>query len=119
MKWVILLFMVIIVGVGFLQHSIHEESIKETTIELYEENDLGSIKIDGINLPLSFTFLAQKVVAEVFYTDEDGHDRSVEIIVTPIESLPIVSIFTGSNYQINFALGINNLLKGLSGQFAP
>ena len=84
---------------GFVQHTHNEQSIKETTKELLEENGYGSIGVEGINLPISYTFLSQKVVNEVFIKSK-GKNKSIDVTVTPIESFPIVSILVPPSYQI-------------------
>ena len=94
----------------------NEQSIKETTKELLEENGFGSIGIEGINLPISYTFLSQKVVSEVFIKS-NGKSNSIDVTVTPIESFPIVSILVPPSYQIEIdplnQLNIGELLKYL------
>ena len=99
MKWVFLIFIGVVCYGGFVQHTHNEQSIKETTKELLEENGYGSIGVEGINLPISYTFLSQKVVSEVFIKSK-GKNKSIDVTVTPIESFPIVSILVPPSYQI-------------------
>jgi len=99
MKWVLLIFIGVMCYGGFVQHTHNEQSIKETTKELLEENGYGSIGVEGINLPISYTFLSQKVVSEVFIKSK-GKNKSIDVTVTPIESFPIVSILVPPSYQI-------------------
>lgn len=107
MKWVILILIGVLCWGGFVQHTHNEESIKETTKELLVESGYyGSVGIDGINLPISYTFLSQKVVSEVFVT-KNGEHNSIKVTVTPIESFPLVSIFVPPSYQIEIDPTLN------------
>ena len=99
MKWVFLIFVGVMCYGGFVQHTHNEQRIKETTKELLEEMGYGSIGVEGINLPISYTFLSQKVVSEVFIKS-NGKSNSIDVTVSPIESFPIVSIFVPPSYQI-------------------
>ena len=112
MKWVILILIGVLCWGGFVQHTHNEESIKETTKELLVESGYGSVGINGINLPISYTFLSQKVVSEVFVT-KNGEHNSIKVTVTPIESFPLVSIFVPPSYQIGIdpTLNISEFLK--------
>ena len=100
MRWVFLILIGVMCYGGFVQHTYNEQSIKEGTKELLEDNGYGRVGVEGINLPLSYTFLAQKTVSEVFITNGGKHS-SIDVIVTPIESFPIVSIFNPPSYQIS------------------
>ena len=59
------------------------------------------IKISGINLPLTFTFLSTKVDSEVF-VQKGKRVGSFVVNVTPIGGYPILSIFDTVTYQIYF-----------------
>ena len=100
MKWGFLLLFGVMCWGGFFQHPYNEEIIKETTKELLEENGCSSVGIDGINLPISYTFLSKKVDSDVFFTTDDDY-RSVIVTVTPIESFPIISIFISPAFTIS------------------
>ena len=116
MKWVLLIFIGVMCYGGFVQHTHNEQSIKETTKELLEENGYGSIGVNGINLPISYTFLSEKVISEVFIT-KNGEHKSIDVVVTPIESFPIISIFSPPSYQISIdplnSLSLGDLMKRL------
>ena len=116
MKWVFLIFVGVMCYGGFVQHTHNEQRIKETTKELLEENGYGSIGVEGINLPISYTFLSQKVVSEVFIKS-NGKSNSIDVTVSPIESFPIVSIFVPPSYQIEIdplnQINIDKFLKYL------
>jgi hypothetical protein len=116
MKWVLLIFIGVMCYGGFVQHTHNEQSIKETTKELLEESGYGSIGVNGINLPISYTFLSEKVISEVFIT-KNGEHKSIDVVVTPIESFPIISIFSPPSYQISIdplnSLSLGDLMKRL------
>ena len=99
MKWAVLLVVVVWGYIGVVQHTNNEESIKQTTKELLDEIGYGSFRIEGINLPLSYTLLSQKVVSEVF-VEKNGENTIVKITVTPIESYPLVSVITPPSYYV-------------------
>jgi hypothetical protein len=101
MKRVLSIFLVIICVQGIWMHFINKESIKETAKALFEKSFSGSIEVAAINLPLSYTFLAQEVVCEVFYTRRKGKLEGIKLIVTPAESLPILSAF-GLGYTLKY-----------------
>jgi hypothetical protein len=105
MKWIFLILIVGICWIGYVQHTHNQQSIKETTKELLEENGYSKVVIEGINLPISYTFFSQKVVSEVFIKNING--GSIEVTVTPIEGYPIVSIFVPPLYQIEFDPYVN------------
>lgn len=112
MRWIFLILIGVLCWGGFVQHTHNEESIKETTKSLLEENGYGSVGIEGINLPISYTFLSQKVVSEVFLT-KNGEQTSLNVTVTPIESFPLVSVFVPPSYQVEVdpSLNIGEFLK--------
>jgi hypothetical protein len=101
MKRVLSILIVIICVQGAWMHFINKESIKETAKGLFEKSFSGIIEIDAINLPLSYTFLAQEEVCEVFYTRRKGKLESIKLIVSPVESLPILSAF-GLDYTLRY-----------------
>ena len=101
MKRVLSIFLVIICVQGIWMHFINKESIKETAKALFEKSFSGSIEVAAINLPLSYTFLAQEVVCEVFYTRRKGKLEGIKLIVTPAENLPILSAF-GLGYTLKY-----------------
>jgi hypothetical protein len=101
MKRVLSIFLVIICVQGTWMHFINKESIKETAKALFKKSFSGSIEVAAINLPLSYTFLAQEVVCEVFYTRRKGKLEGIKLIVTPAESLPILSAF-GLGYTLKY-----------------
>ena len=67
MKFTILIIIIFISYVGYQQHQHNEQTVKDSILEMFKNNGYTKIKIDGINLPLSFTFLGQKVETEVFF----------------------------------------------------
>ena len=101
MRRILSIFLVIICVQGIWMHFINKESIKETAKALFEKSFSGSIEVAAINLPLSYTFLAQEVVCEVFYTRRKGKLEGIKLIVTPAESLPILSAF-GLGYTLKY-----------------
>ena len=92
MKWVFLIFVGVMCWGGFVQHTHNEEGVKEGVEELFKENGYSNIIVEGVNLPISYTFLSEKVVSEVF-TKRDGRSQKIDVTITPIEGFPIVSIF--------------------------
>ena len=52
----------------------------------------SSVGISGINLPMSYTFLAQEVEVKVFMTVNGEYDTAT-VTVTPVEGVPLVSVF--------------------------
>ena len=114
MKRVISIFLVVICVQGIWMHFINKESIKETAKGLFEKSFSGSIEVDAINLPLSYTFLAQESVCEVFYTRRKSKLESIKLIVTPAESLPILSAF-GLGYTLKYdPSGVGAIEKRIS-----
>ena len=101
MRQILSIFLVVIRGQGVWTHFINKESIKETAKGLFEKSFSGGVEVDAINLPLSYTFLAQEVLCEVFYTRRKGKLESIKLIVTPAESLPILSAF-GIGYTLKY-----------------
>ena len=94
--------MVIICVQGVWMHFMNKESIKETAKGLFEKSFSGNIEVDAINLPLSYTFLAQEVVCEVFYKrGKEKKLESIKLIITPAENLPILSAF-GLGYTLRY-----------------
>ena len=101
MKWILLLLISVMGYVGFVQHTQNEQSITETTQELLLDMGYGNVGIDGINLPISYTFLSEKVVSKIFFK-KNGNSQSIDVTVTPMGSFPIISIFRPPSYQVEF-----------------
>ena len=97
MKFTILIIIIFISYVGYQQHQHNEQTVKDSILEMFKNNGYTKIKIDGINLPLSFTFLGQKVETEVFFS-KDSRNGNVKVDLTPIETYPIISIFGGGKF---------------------
>ena len=101
MRQILSILLIVICMQGIWMHFINKESIKETAKGLFEKSFSGGVEVDAINLPLSYTFLAQEVVCEVFYTRRKGKLESIKLIVTPAENLPILSAF-GIGYTLRY-----------------
>tara|TARA_Y100000022_G_scaffold62210_1_gene53367 strand:- start:1562 stop:1903 length:342 start_codon:yes stop_codon:yes gene_type:complete len=97
MRFIILILIIFIGYVGYQQHQHNEQTVKESVLEMFEKNGYQNIKIDGINLPLTFTFLGQKVETDVFFS-KDSRNGNVKVDLTPIETYPIMSIFGGGKF---------------------
>ena len=97
MRFIILILIIFIGYVGYQQHQHYEQTVKEPVWEMFEKNGYQNIKIDGINLPLTFTFLGQKVETDVFFS-KDSRNGNVKVDLTPIETYPIMSIFGGGKF---------------------
>jgi len=98
MKYVLLIIIIVVGYFGFERHKDMEKSIKVSVSEMFKKNNYRGLSVNGINLPLTFTFLSQKVESEVFYS-KGSKSGSVIVDITPIEGLPIISIFSDINYQ--------------------
>lgn len=97
MRFIFVILIIVFGYVGYQQHQHNEQTVKETVSEIFENNGYKNIKIDGINLPLTYTFLSQKVETDVFFS-KDGRNGSVKVDLTPIESYPIMSILGGGKF---------------------
>ncbi|MBL78673.1 MAG: hypothetical protein CMH70_01210 [Nitrosomonadaceae bacterium] len=115
MKQILSIFIVIICVQGVWMHFINKDSIKETAQGLFEKSFSGNIEVEEINLPLSYTFLAQEVVCEVFYKRGAGKKlESIKLIITPTENLPILSAF-GLGYTLRYdPSGLESVEKRIS-----
>ena len=102
MKWLMAFFIGVVGFMGFSQHTYNEEGVKETTAQILIDNDISGFSIYGINLPMSYTFLAQKVDGEVFI-EFGGSSNSFTITATPIEGYPILSVFSPPTAQIEIS----------------
>ncbi len=111
MRFLFLILIVFIGFVGYQQHKYNEQSVKDTVSKMFQKNGYYNIKIEGINLPLSFTFLSQKVESDVFFS-KDSKNGSVKVDLTPIESYPIISIFDGGGFNTKIpSLEMMNLIR--------
>ena len=113
MKWLFVIAVCVYGWVGYVQHTYNRESIKETVQELLMEALDSSVGISGINLPMSYTFLAQEVEAKVFMTVNGEYDTAT-VTVTPVEGVPIVSVFMPPSASVSYESGLLDLLRNLT-----
>ena len=98
-KWPIII--VVVIGlINVFQHNYYQKSIAETFTEGLERIDYSSPKINGVRLPLSFTFFSKKVESEVFFEDGELVDN-VTVILTPLGTLPFVWFLFDSAYHLD------------------
>ena len=115
MKYVFLILFSVftIIGVfGYIKHKDLEISIKDSVQNKIFENGKRSVFVKGIHLPITLTFLSQKVKGEIILSgrklDQKGNKIfSIKVDVTPIENLPIISIF--SNLEIYTEIPLSEL----------
>ena len=100
MNYLIIIIIGVIGWIGFETHKDIEVSIQHSILEKITE-DGYDVDINGINLPLTFTFLSTKVDSEVF-VQKGKRVGSFVVNVTPIGGYPILSIFDTVTYQIYF-----------------
>ena len=91
MKYLIIIIIGVIGWIDFEIHQINEVEVKKTISKQLSQNGYN-VKVSGINLPLTFTFLSSKVESEVFF-EKDDRVGSIKVEVTPIGSYPIIQIF--------------------------
>ena len=101
MKYLIIIIIGVIGWIGFETHKSNEVDVQKTISEQLIDNGYD-VKVKGINLPLTFTFLSSKVESEVFFRKGD-RVGSVNVEVTPIGSYPIVQIFDEFHYQTSIS----------------
>ena len=97
MNYLIIIIIGVVGWIGFETHKSNEVDVQKTISEQLIDNGYD-VKVKGINLPLTFTFLSSKVESEVFFEKGD-RVGSVNVEVTPIGSYPIVQIFDNLTYQ--------------------
>ena len=110
MKYLIIIIIGVIGWIGFDTHKDIEVNVQNTISKQLSDNGYN-VDINGINLPLTFTFLSSKVESEVFFEKGD-RVGSIKVEVTPIGSYPIVQIFDVFNYQTS--INRNETMKLLS-----
>ena len=113
MKWLFAIAICVYCWLGYVQHTHDREGIKETVQEVLVEARGSSVGITGINLPMSFTFLAQEVEAKVFMAVNGAYDTAT-VTVTPIEAVPVVSVFMPPRrVSVSYAPDFLDLLRNL------
>ena len=101
MKYLIIIIIGVIGWIGFETHQINEVEVKKTISKQLSQNGYN-VRVSGINLPLTFTFLSSKVESEVFF-EKDDRVGSIKVEVTPIGSYPIIQIFDEFHYQTSIS----------------
>ena len=101
MNYLIIIIIGVVGWIGFETHKTNEVEVQQTISEQLIDNGYD-VKVNGINLPLTFTFLSSKVESEVFFEKGD-RVGSVKVEVTPIGSYPIVQIFDNLTYQTSIS----------------
>ena len=101
MKYLIIIIIGLVGLIGFDAHKESEIEVKQTISKQLSDNGYD-VEVNGINLPLTFTFLSSKVESEVFFEKGD-RVGSVKVEVTPIGSYPIVQIFDNLTYQTSIS----------------
>ena len=101
MNYLIIIIIGVVGWIGFETHKSNEFDVQKTISEQLIDNGYD-VKVKGINLPLTFTFLSSKVESEVFFRKGD-RVGSVNVEVTPIGSYPIISIFDNLTYQTSIS----------------
>jgi hypothetical protein len=101
MKYLIIIIIGVVGWIGFETHKRNEVEVQQTISEQLINNGYN-VKVKGINLPLTFTFLSSKVESEVFFEKGD-RVGSIKVEVTPIGSYPILQIFDNLNYQTSIS----------------
>lgn len=81
---------------GGFQYFQLRSGVQETTIEMLNDNGHPGYEADGITLPLSAAF-GGITTAKVFVKGNGGNTQAIEVEVTQ-KGIPILSIFTGSEY---------------------
>ena len=113
MKWLFVIAVCVYGWVGYVQHTHNREDIKETVQDVLVEALESSVGIEGINLPLSYTFLAQEVDAQVFITVNGEYDTAW-VTVTPVEAAPLLSVFMPPrSASISYRPDLLDLLRSL------
>ena len=101
MKYLIIIIIGVVGWIGFETHKSNEVDVQQTISEQLIDNRYD-VKVNGINLPLTFTFLSSKVESEFFFEKGD-RVGSVKVDVTLIGSYPIIQIFDEFTYQISIS----------------
>ena len=101
MKYLIIIIIGLVGLIGFDGHKENEVTVQQTITEQIKENGYD-VKVNGINLPLTFTFLSSKVESEVFFQKGNNYG-SIKFDVTPIGGYPILSIFEEVQYQTSIS----------------
>ena len=101
MNYLIIIIIGVVGWIGFESHKDMEVEVKQTISKQLIDNGYD-VKVNGINLPLTFTFLSSKVESEVFFEKGD-RVGSVKVDVTPIGSYPIIQIFDEFTYQTSIS----------------
>jgi hypothetical protein len=101
MKYLIIIIIGLVGLIGFDAHKTNEVSVQKTISKQLSDNGYD-VEVNGINLPLTFTFLSSKVESEVFFEKGD-RVGSIKVEVTPIGSYPIIQIFDNLNYQTSIS----------------
>lgn len=102
MRWLgstLISFLILILFMNFLFHSRFQDEINLEAIRLLKENGCENIKAKALRLPLSFVFQAQKSEAQLFATI-GTEDLMVNILVTPMGTLPLLWSLIDSRYYI-------------------
>jgi hypothetical protein len=81
---------------GGFQYFQLRSGVQDSTIEMLNDNGYPGYEADGITLPLSAAF-GGITTAKVFLKDNSGSTQAIEVEVTQ-KGIPILSIFTGSEY---------------------
>jgi len=99
MKYLIIIIVGVVGWFGLKTHNNNEVSVQKTITKEIRDNGYD-VKVSGINLPLTLTFLSSTVESEVFFKKGD-RVGSMKFDVTPIGTYPIISIFDNLTYQIS------------------
>jgi len=115
MKSFVIVFLIglyLMIG-NFVHSNVEDSLIKESEI-LLKENGFKDLKVVGINLPYTFTFLFEDVETNIFYQTDDGNSGSLEVEVKHISnSVPLIGIlFSDYKYIVSIPqIGLLNLMN--------
>ena len=102
MRWLglsLISVLILILFMNFLLHSHFQDEIEREAVRLLKENGCNNVVAQTLRLPLSFVFLAQKSEAQFFATIGQ-EDLMVNILVTPIGTLPLLWSLIDTTYYI-------------------
>ena len=115
MKSFVIVFLIgLYLLIGNTIHSHNEDSVIETTDDLFKKEGFKDVSVVGINLPYTFTFLFEDVETNIFYQTDDGNSGSLEVEVKHISnSVPLIGIlFSDYKYIVSIPqIGLLNLMN--------
>ena len=102
MRWLglsLISVLILILFMNFLLYSHFQDEIEREAVRLLKENGCNNVVAQTLRLPSSFVFLAQKSEAQLF-TNIGQEDIMVNILVTPIGTLPLLWSLIDTTYYI-------------------